>query len=170
MELASHGLRIEKGGRACALTKWLMNERLVLRGFNKWDRRLIPCFMVKVFGCSTKNKKWARGWTSCLSCSRYFLLLVSYTMIIISFAQQQSCEYGNKEKIPKWYSQKLWHKNKVWFNYPTYNGYFDSNGRGWLLELLGMCPQLLGGCLWIFHMIETCISWWCYARIPFYQS
>jgi uncharacterized membrane protein len=32
-------------------------------------------------------------------------------MIIISFAKQQSCEF-EKEKIPRWYTQNLWHKTK----------------------------------------------------------
>jgi hypothetical protein len=32
-------------------------------------------------------------------------------MIIISFVKQQSCEF-EKEKIPRWYSRKLWHKTK----------------------------------------------------------
>jgi hypothetical protein len=30
-------------------------------------------------------------------------------MTIISFAKKQSCEF-EKEKIPRWYSRKLWHK------------------------------------------------------------
>jgi hypothetical protein len=130
---------LKKVGEHC-LDQITHESRIGVGGSNKPNHQLIPCSVVKVFSCSTKIK-WAHGWTSCLSCSRYFLLLFSYTMIIIYFAKQQVVSSKEKGKIAKWYSRKLWHKNKVWFSCPTYNGYFDSNGRGWFLELIGMCHQ-----------------------------
>jgi hypothetical protein len=33
-------------------------------------------------------------------------------MIIISFAKQQVVSLKEKEKIPRWYSRKFWHKTK----------------------------------------------------------
>jgi hypothetical protein len=126
-----------------------MNKGFVLGDSNKRDRQLIPYSMVKVFSRSIKIN-WARGWTSCLSCFCYFLLLVSYTMIIICFAKQQSWEFKNKkEKIPGWTDESCGIKTK-----------YDSIVQHIMVILIQMvegdcysslicCHQLLGCCLWI---------------------
>jgi hypothetical protein len=121
MELVSHGLRIEKCGRECALIKWLMNKRFVL---GVLINEVVNWCHVLWWKCSaTQLINWPYGWTAYLCCSRYSLLLVSYTMIITSFAKQQSCEVSRR-KDTKMGTAESCGINKIWFNCPTCNGCF----------------------------------------------
>jgi hypothetical protein len=142
-----------------------MNKKLVL---GLLINETINWYHVLWWKCSTPQQvKWAYGWTSCLSCSIYYLLIVSYTMIVISFEKQQSCEVLKKKRYQE-SPAKSCGINKIWFNCPTCNGYFSSNGKWWLLKLLIMLSSLV----WLliyesYHIMETCIGWWYNAHISF---